>query len=186
MRAIALRRYEADDAPLLVEAAHESWPEVGVWLPWCTPDLTIRDAEAWIAEQIQGFAEDTAYEFSIRDANDDSFLGGCGVNHIERENQYANLGYWVRTKATRQGVCHQAVQQLSRWAFQHSDLVRLEIVAALGNIASQRAAEKAGAEREGTLRKRIRIHGLWHDAAVYSLTRASAPTPDAANPAGGP
>ncbi len=176
MRAIALRRYVPEDAYALTEAAHESWREVGPWMEWCKPDLPLREAEAWVAEQVQRFNEGTAYEFTIRDAGDGAYLGACGVNHIEPVNRYANLGYWVRTSATRQGVCQQAVKQLAGWIFGNTDLVRLEIVAAVGNAASQRAAEKAGAEREGTLRKRLKMHGLWHDAAIYSLTRDSVPT----------
>jgi RimJ/RimL family protein N-acetyltransferase len=36
-------------------------------------------------------------------------------------------------------------------AFEATDLVRLEIVVAVGNVASHRVAEHAGAVREGTL-----------------------------------
>jgi len=64
---------------------------------------------------------------------------------------------------------------LSDWAFSNTDLVRLEIVAAVGNRWSQRVAEKVEAVREGVLRKRLLIHGIWHDAVVFSITRVDAP-----------
>jgi RimJ/RimL family protein N-acetyltransferase len=51
--------------------------------------------------------------------------------------------------------------------------VRLEIVVAVGNTRSARAAEKAGAEFEGVLRARIQLHGFTHDARMYSLIRSS-------------
>jgi RimJ/RimL family protein N-acetyltransferase len=37
------------------------------------------------------------------------------------------------------------------------------------NLASCRAAEKAGAHFEGFLRNRLHLHGDWHEAAMYSF-----------------
>jgi len=42
-------------------------------------------------------------------------------------------------------------------------------LAATGNHASQRVAEKAGAVREGVLRKRLLVKGQTQDAVLYSL-----------------
>ena len=50
-------------------------------------------------------------------------------------------------------------------------LIRLEIVVAVGNLASHRVAEKVGAVSEGTLRRRILLHGAARDATMFSLTR---------------
>ncbi|MGL5096173.1 MAG: GNAT family N-acetyltransferase, partial [Planctomycetia bacterium] len=62
-------------------------------------------------------------------------------------------------------------QQTAAWAFAETNLVRLEIVAAVDNHASRRVAEKAGAVFEGIARRRLLVHGASHDAAVYSLVR---------------
>jgi RimJ/RimL family protein N-acetyltransferase len=51
-------------------------------------------------------------------------------------------------------------------------LQRIEIVAAVGNVASQRVAERAGAKREGVLRNRLLLHGRAVDAVMYSLIPA--------------
>jgi RimJ/RimL family protein N-acetyltransferase len=55
----------------------------------------------------------------------------------------------------------------------NTDLNRLEIVAAVENIPSQRVAEKAGAIREGIARSRLFLNGRFHDAAVFSFARGS-------------
>ena len=89
-------------------------------------------------------------------------------------NHRANLGYWVRVDAANRGTATAAVGLLRQWAFQHTDLERLEIVVALGNLASQRVAAKSGATREGTLRRRLLLHGRHHDAALFSLVRDGA------------
>ena len=102
---------------------------------------------------------------------DGTYLGGCGLNQIDRINRRANLGYWVRSTATRQGVATGAVRALRDWAFEVTELVRLEIVVAVGNAASHRVAEKVGAVREGTLIRRLMLHGALRDASMFSLTR---------------
>ena len=57
----------------------------------------------------------------------------------------------------------------ARFGFEELGLHRIEIVAAVENIASQRVAEKAGAVREGVLRKRLLIRGESQDAVLFSL-----------------
>ena len=49
-------------------------------------------------------------------------------------------------------------------------LTRLEIVVPVGNVRSQRVAEKLGAHYEGIARQRLRVKGESVDAWQYSLT----------------
>jgi RimJ/RimL family protein N-acetyltransferase len=167
---VSIRFYEESDAKPLQEAARESSPDVFPWLPWCHPNHSLQDGSAWISAQIQARAAGTAYEFVIT-SDDGRFLGGCGLNHIENTDRRANLGYWVRSSATGRGVGSQAAQALSVWAFSETDLERLEIVVARDNLASQRVAERAGAVREGIARRRLFLHGRFHDAVMYSIIR---------------
>jgi ribosomal-protein-serine acetyltransferase len=68
-------------------------------------------------------------------------------------------------------VATAAVQRLRNWGFGHTALIRIEVVIAIGNRASLRVAEKAGATREGTLRSRLLLHGTAHDAPMFSFIR---------------
>jgi ribosomal-protein-serine acetyltransferase len=169
---VAIRFFEEDDANALQQAARESTREVYPWLPWCHPRHSLDDARSWIREQVEARARATAFQFVILSRSGD-FLGGCGLNHIDETDRRANLGYWVRTSAAGKGVAPAAVRALSSWAFTNTGLERLEIVAAAGNLRSQRAAEKAGATREGVARSRLLLHEKFHDAVVYSIVRSS-------------
>ena len=60
---------------------------------------------------------------------------------------------------------------VAQWAFLHTDLVRLEIIAAVDNVPSQRVAARAGAQREGVLRSRLLVRGQFQDAVVFSLIK---------------
>lgn len=58
---------------------------------------------------------------------------------------------------------------MARFAFEQIGLHRVEILAAIPNVASQRVAEKTGAVREGVLRNRLLIGGVSQDAVLFSL-----------------
>jgi RimJ/RimL family protein N-acetyltransferase len=69
-------------------------------------------------------------------------------------------------------VATAAATRIRDWGFANTDLVRLEILVAVGNIASRRVAERAGAVYEGTLRSRLLVHGTRHDAAMYAFIKS--------------
>jgi ribosomal-protein-serine acetyltransferase len=167
---VSIRPYRADDAAELYAAARESIDDVHPWLPWCHPDYTMEEARAWVDSRAQAEADGVEYAFAIVDDRD-RYLGGCGINMINRLHLFANLGYWVRTSAAGRGVAPAAVRCAAAFAFAETDLVRLEIVCAVGNTRSQRVAERAGARREATLRHRLLLHGEPVDAVMYSITR---------------
>ena len=167
---ISIRPFEIGDEGPALEAALESVNEVGPFMPWCHGLIALDDLHRWIEAQVAARKAGTAYEFVIEQA-DGRFLGGCGLNQIDAANRRANLGYWVRTSAARRGVATTAVRELVHWGFDHTDLVRLEIIVSTENVASLRTASKAGAEREGVLRSRLWLHGVAHDAVVFSFVR---------------
>jgi ribosomal-protein-serine acetyltransferase len=167
--AILLRPYRAPDALALYQAVDESRSELGQWLSWVHPDYTLQDSVQFLDTRNAALANEEEYGFAIFERGSGRLVGGCGINQIEKAALRANLGYWMRSSATRRGYATQAVRLLARWAFEKLSLERIEIVAALGNLASQRVATKAGATREGVARRRLRVHGVQHDAVVFSL-----------------
>lgn len=172
---LSLRRFRFDDAPALTEAVRESFEEIRVWMPWCHPGYSVEEARAFIASAEGGWDARTAYEMAIvrdPDSPEERILGVCGVNAIRPGGRVANLGYWVRTGATRAGVATEAVRQLAHYAFSQTDLVRLEIVVAVGNRASARVAEKSGAVPEGIAHDRLHFHGRDLDAWMFALLRS--------------
>ena len=180
---ISIRPYLLTDVPLHFEAVLESQEELGPWMPWCHTGYAVDESRGWIESQLAAFQNRAEYEFVIAGA-DHRLLGGCGLNHIDRSNLGANLGYWVRSSCRGRGIAADAVRLLVDWAFSQTELFRLEIIASVENVASQRVAEKAGARREGVLRGRLQLHGRMHDAAVYSFVRSSPkpPIPESRGP----
>jgi ribosomal-protein-serine acetyltransferase len=167
---IRIRAYEDGDAEDLWQAVQESVPEASAWLPWANAGYSLADAREWVRSRAQLLAERREFTFAIV-GRDGRFLGGCGINQIDPSHRSGNLGYWVRSSATGQGVASEAVRRLRDFAFRNTELVRLEIVCAVGNLRSQRVAERAGALRGGLLRHRLLLHGQAVDAILYTLLR---------------
>ena len=166
---ILLRTLREEDVNALYEAVRESIAEVSVWLPWCHENYSIEEAREFIGSRELASQGGEWYSFGIFEKDGGRFLGGVGINFINRVHQMANLGYWVRTSATGRDIATKATRLAARFGFEQLGLQRIEIVAAVTNRASQRVAEKAGATREGVLRNRLLIRGTSMDAVQFSL-----------------
>jgi len=165
---VAIRPLEMRDAPAVYRAVDESRVEISRWMDWCKPTYALADAEEWIRSSLRGRDDGSCFQFGIFDGR--RFLGSCGLSNVEAG--VANLGYWVRTRAAGQGIAPEAARRVIAWGFAHTDLERIEILAAVGNRRSQRVAEKIGAVREGVLRCRLSVFGRRHDAVLYSVVRS--------------
>jgi RimJ/RimL family protein N-acetyltransferase len=168
---IVIRPYEDGDANDTFLAVRESMAELMPWMPWCTPEYALDDTTAWIEATKVGHADGSMHQFAI--IANGVFAGGCGIGQINQANQFANLGYWVRTSMAGRGIATAAALKLMSWAFENTRLNRLEIVIAVDNLRSHRVAEKVGARCEGTLRQRLILDGRTVDAVMYSIVRGA-------------
>ena len=94
---ILIRTLREEDVSALFEAARESIAEVSPWLPWCHENYSIEETREFIASRELASEGGEWYSFGIFEKDGGRFLGGVGINFINRVHQMANLGYWVRT-----------------------------------------------------------------------------------------
>ncbi len=170
---LVLRKYEAAFAPMLYEAAIESkGGEFSRWMPWCHENYEFAESENFIEKTVENWDDKTQFGFAIFDTETNKFLGGIGLNQPNAQHKFYNLGYWIRVSVQNRGVASKATRALARTAFEDlTEINRIEILSAIENIPSRKAAEKSGATHEGILRKRLIIGGRIHDAAMFSFIR---------------
>ena len=164
---VTLRHWREDDAPQIVRGYDDL--ERARWLPGPTP-YTLADAHSYLASVAAEPFDGTGLALAVVDP-DDAVLGAVHLHLRQREHGIGEIGYWTAPAARGRGTASRATRLLSGWALAALGLNRVELLAATGNIASQRAAEKAGFLREG-VRRAARpdpVTGRPRDMAVFAL-----------------
>ena len=83
------------------------------------------------------------------------------------------IGYIsLRPELRGQGLITEAVCLLTDYLFRSLQINRVEICMSVGNIASERVAQKAGYILEGTRRGANFVHGRFHDMHLYAMLRS--------------
>jgi RimJ/RimL family protein N-acetyltransferase len=167
---VRFRRSEMADATGILDAVRSSVPELEVWMPWAHAGYSLEDTTTWLELCRDGWEKATQYSFIAVDVTSGEVLADCSISQINRMHGFANLGYWVRSSATRQGLGSALARRVAQFGVEEIRLNRLEILTAVGNVASQRVAQKAGATLEGVLRSRLIFREEVIDAALFSLT----------------
>jgi ribosomal-protein-serine acetyltransferase len=127
----------------LFEAVAESKNEISPWMEWCDADYSIEATKQWVDSRSQAWEQDKEYGFLIVDARSKQVLGTCGINQVHATYRFANLGYWIRTSRTRECAATEAIRLLAQFGFSTLQLVRIEIVVAAGNLASQKGCRES-------------------------------------------
>jgi RimJ/RimL family protein N-acetyltransferase len=166
---IALVPVEANQTKGLYEATIESRAELAPWMEWMHGEYCIADTERWIVHSWKAWETDSAFGFTIVENRTGQILGSCSIRVDSPVHRNGSMGYWIRTSRTKQGFASETAALLARFGFAQLGLIRIEIIVAASNRASQRVAEKVGALREGLLRNRLLVRGKKLDAYVFSL-----------------
>lgn len=167
---IEIRTYQPGDVHAYFEAARESIAEVSRHLPWLHQEYSIEETQTWIKKTVPKLWEQQSeYHFAITEVATGSVLGGCGLDQINWVNQTANLGYWVRTSRTRQGVATTASKLLVRFGFEHLQLKRIDVVTSIDNIPSARVAEKLNPSEKKRVKNSSPTKEDVSDTIVFSI-----------------
>jgi RimJ/RimL family protein N-acetyltransferase len=162
---LTLRPPGADDAGDMFAAVDH---EVRQWMPWSlgyTEDKALR----WCtADAYRDPVRET--HFVIVPHTTGRFVGVIGINRASWEAGVAETGYWLGPGGRGHGYATEAVREVARYAFELG-FHRLELLAAPGNAASQRVAERAGFTREGVLREARPEPGGRSDMVIFSLLK---------------
>lgn len=114
--------------------------------------------------------EDGGKLLAIRDDEAVGFVS-FRRNQTSRTSYCWEIGISLRQAARGHGYGAEAQLLLARYLFAHTPVNRVEAGTELGNVAEQRALEKAGFTREGVLRGVVFRDGRWRDGVQYGMVR---------------
>jgi RimJ/RimL family protein N-acetyltransferase len=96
---------------------------------------------------------------------------GIIAHYLVLPSKRMEIGYDLILNERGKGYGTEAVQIIVDHLFLTKDIVRIQAVTNVENIPSQRVLEKAGFQKEGTLRKVSHIRQEYGDAYIYSVLR---------------
>lgn len=129
--------------------------------------FTQSNAAAYI-ERTLAEAHETSFAIEV----DGEAVGGISLHpgtDIERIG--AELGYWLGESLWNRGIATSAIRLVTDFAFNKKRLERVFAVPFTTNLASCRALEKAGYDREGTMRRSAIKDGRIMDQYLYARVR---------------
>ncbi len=163
----ALRPWRDSDVGGLVAACQD--PEIGRWTRVPSP-YRETDARAYLLQRYDAVFSGTAAPFAIVAPEDDRVvLGSIALVRLAWEDLRGEVGYWLAREARGQGHASRAVRLICAWGRSALGLERIDLLAATGNLASQRVAERCGFRREAVLRSYMRGSDGPQDMVAYGL-----------------
>lgn len=130
---------------------------------------TVENAKEYITSMLSADKDET-YAFAI--TVDDKAIGSIGVfrcNNIHFRS--AEMGYYIAESYWGKGIGTSAVEQICRYIFENTDIIRIFAEPFAYNTASCHILEKAGFQCEGILRKNAIKNGAILDMKMYALIK---------------
>ena len=145
---------------------HFADPEIAQNLLAIPFPYTEADADWWLDRCEQAAGSPTT-NFALR-ASSGYLIGAIGlVEPPSADAHSAEFGYWLASAYRGHGLMPRVIHTFSDYAFQQLGIHRLFATPFSSNLASHRALEKAGFQREGLLRHHHLKKGAYLDAVMY-------------------
>lgn len=151
---LILRPPQLGDEKPLNQAINRSLPQLQRWMPWAK-DPGMQPTIQFVKDGIASWLSENPRDFPMVLIHKESqqIIGASGFNDRSKpEVPLFEIGYWLDTDFTGQGLATEMVSALTRFAFHSFHAARVQIVTQVGNDTSQRVAEKCGFVLEATLK----------------------------------
>ncbi|WP_342555708.1 GNAT family N-acetyltransferase [Paenibacillus sp. FSL R7-0652] len=171
---LTIRAPRPGDGIQVNEAIRESAEQLRPWLPFAENIPSIEESEFNVRKARVQFLERSDLMLHLRDRASDEFVGSSGLHRIDWQARCFEIGYWIRTSRSGEGLVTEAVRGIEQFAIKHLQANRLEIRCDARNVRSVKVAERSGYTLEGVLRriKQDRT-GAGVDMMVFSKVRGT-------------
>ena len=143
---------------------------------------TAAEVAGWLADTVHRHRLDgRGVHLVMVESRSGELVGSIGLRNADWEAGSCEIGYGVRAGRRGRGHATEAARAVGRWALTEGGMRRVQLHARVDNVASLRAAQRAGFQREGTLRMAEWEDGKAYDLALFSMivtdleTAAAAP-----------
>jgi ribosomal-protein-serine acetyltransferase len=151
---LIIRPPQAGDGPAYNAAINASRDHLRRFLPWVDhAHHSLEDSENFARLNYAKYLSRTDIILGIFDRQTQALYGGSGMHRLDWAVRKFEIGYWVRKDAVGQGIISEAVNAITRYAFQQLQARRVEIRCETENVRSRAVAERLGYDLDGCLRQ---------------------------------
>ncbi|MFO7322199.1 MAG: GNAT family N-acetyltransferase [Chloroflexota bacterium] len=169
---LVIRAPRPGDGPAINEAIRESHEALHEWMPWARTLPSVEESEAFVRQAAAKFALREDLPMLLFRKEDGLFAGASGMHSIDWNVPRFEIGYWLRSSLLGQGYMTEAVEGITRFAFDLLHAERIEIRMDARNRRSAAVAERAGYVLEARLKHQMRgLDGSLRDTLVYVKLR---------------
>jgi len=167
---LVLRHCMPGDGKEVNAAIQASFAELTQWMPWAEKMPSEADSEIFCREAYAKWI--LREDLSLSIFSGAKFIGRTGLHRMNWSVPSFEIGYWIRTDASKQGFMTEAVNAVTRYAFDILKAKRVEIKCDRDNTQSKKIPERLGFQYEGTLyQNELKCHGQGpRDTLVYART----------------
>ena len=136
-------------------------------------NYTLDHAIDFVRSDPFSFAERREFRFVIAHGNGDEvkFAGVISLHTINIKNHTAEIGYWLEKSMRGKGIGTIAAKMITDYGLRTLGFRRIDGLADVDNVDSQKLLTSAGYEKEGILRNKVtRDDGRQIDMALFATT----------------
>lgn len=166
---LIIRPPQAGEGHLMTAAKRESWAELQRWMAWAKGDEPdVASDEAIVRNKAADFITRSDMQLHAHDPDTGEFVAGTGFHRYCWQARRFEIGYFVRTSRTGQGVAAEIATAMAHFAFAVFGANRLEIKMDTRNTASEAVAKRAGFIHESTAHHdSVGVDGKLRDTHTY-------------------
>ena len=165
---LAIPRPKKDATPLF-SLVEESRSDLAPWLPWVAGMQNVADEEKFLRTVLEHFGKGTSVNLIIRYQK--QVAGMISFNRFLQMDHSTEIGYWLDNKFKGHNIMHRAVVAMCELGFSEYDVHKIEIHAAIDNVASNHVAQKAGFHLDGMVRASELLADGFHDTNIWTLLK---------------
>lgn len=165
---IRLRAYRKEDVPKALELLNDF--EIKRLLITGVPyPNTLKDEEEWFEKQSAG---NDLYNFAIETLENNKYIGGCGLNHIDWKNSVATVGIFIGDKEYwGKGYGTDAMKVLVKFIFEQMNINKVKLNTFSFNERAIKSYKKCGFQIEGVLRNELFKDGKYCDEIIMGILK---------------
>ena len=167
---VTLRPSAEKDIDAIFNACQDPLIPVFTTIP---ANYTLDHAIDFVRSDPFSFAERRELRFVIDYGNGDDvkFAGVISLHTINIKNHTAEIGYWMEKSMRGKGIGTIAAKMITDYGLRSLGFRRIDGLADVDNLASQKLLTSAGYQKEGILRNKVtRDDGRQIDMALFATT----------------